>query len=72
MSQNDCIQSRHVNEPCEVCRRSVKVVHLPNRPIGFFCEYHCPVCAEVHRPRVHSHIANTHVQQTMEPALAGR
>ena len=69
MSQTNCIQSRHVSEPCDICRRPTKVVHLPNRPMGFYCEDHCPVCAE-EIPIPHTHIADTRADARMEPALA--
>ena len=69
MSQSNCVQSRHVTEPCDICRRPTTVVHLPNRPMGFFCEDHCPVCA-AEIPIAHSQIAETPVEGPMEPALA--
>jgi hypothetical protein len=70
MSLSDCIQSRHVTEPCDVCRKPTKVVHLPNRPMGFFCEDHCPVCAA--EARNHSESSVIHVPELLKQTLAVR
>ena len=44
MSKGSCFQSRDVTGGCDVCKAPVTLMHLPVRPLGFFCEKHCPVC----------------------------
>jgi hypothetical protein len=46
MSSGRCFQSQQVSEVCDVCGESASSMHLPTRPLGFYCERHCPVCAE--------------------------
>ena len=46
MATEKCFQSRQVNGVCDVCQELASLMHLPTRPLGFYCERHCPVCAQ--------------------------
>ena len=46
MSNDRCFQSRQVSGVCDVCGEPAKSIHLPTRPLGFYCEAHCPVCSK--------------------------
>jgi hypothetical protein len=48
---NQCFQSRQVTGKCDICDQSVELMHLPVRPLGFYCAEHCPVCAGSARMR---------------------
>ena len=45
MTKNRCFQSQDVNGVCDLCNEPAKSIHLPTRPLGFYCELHCPVCS---------------------------
>jgi hypothetical protein len=45
MPKEPCIQSQEVTGTCDVCQGPVTLMHLPIRPLGFYCEKHCPVCS---------------------------
>jgi hypothetical protein len=45
MAKEPCFQSREVTGACDVCKQPCTLMHLPLRPVGFFCEKHCPVCS---------------------------
>jgi hypothetical protein len=40
-----CFQSRDISGVCDVCGEPAGSMHLPTRPLGFYCELHCPVCS---------------------------
>jgi hypothetical protein len=46
MSNENCFQSRQVSGVCDVCQEPTTSMHLPKRPLGFYCAKHCPVCAQ--------------------------
>jgi hypothetical protein len=46
MTNENCFQSRQVSGVCDVCQEPVSLMHLPKRPLGFYCEQHCPVCSQ--------------------------
>src|SRR5260370_13739862 len=45
MSTATCFQSREVTGSCDVCDAAADLKHLPMRPLGIYCEKHCPVCS---------------------------
>ncbi len=44
MPRNNCFQSRQVTGVCDICKEPAENMHMPLRPLGFYCEKHCPVC----------------------------
>jgi hypothetical protein len=44
MAKGSCFQSPQVTEVCDICREPAEVMHLPLRPLGLYCERHCPAC----------------------------
>ena len=45
IDKEPCFQSREVTGACDVCKQPTPLMHLPMRPLGFYCEEHCPVCS---------------------------
>jgi hypothetical protein len=45
MTKEKCFQSDNVSGVCDVCSEPAKKMHLPVRPLGFYCHLHCPVCS---------------------------
>jgi hypothetical protein len=45
MAKEACFQSSEVTGACDVCKQAAPSMHLPMRPLGFYCEKHCPVCS---------------------------
>jgi hypothetical protein len=44
MARSNCFQSRQVTGECDICKERAEIMHMPLRPLGFYCEKHCPVC----------------------------
>lgn len=45
MAKEPCFQTQDVTGACDVCKQPTTLMHLPMRPLGFYCEKHCPVCS---------------------------
>ena len=45
MVKEVCFQAPQLTVACDVCKQRSSLMHLPLRPIGFYCEKDCPVCS---------------------------
>jgi len=46
MTNDRCFQSQEVKGCCDVCNKPATLMHLPKRPLGFYCDQHCPICSD--------------------------
>ena len=46
MASRDCLRTRRMSAPCDVCGVRPEVLHIPTRARGRYCPEHCSVCRD--------------------------